>query len=199
MNVTESTAWSKTGLLMMSESPHSPKDPEIDAAAAPEIPEGRHDLRVLKAIRRIIRAADLFSKRLAGQHGITVPQLLCLSNVVRSDNMSIKDLAMKLYVSPSTVVGIVDRLEARNLVERHRSKPDKRLVKVVATEDGRMLVKRSPSALHEDLVAGFRELSEGEQKNIADVIEQLVSVMEIEQVDAAPMLETKSDLNMPLS
>lgn len=113
--------------------------------------------------------------------------------------MSIKVLATEIHLSPSTVFGIIDRLETRHLVERHRSKPDKRLVKVIPTEDGRKLVKRSPSALHEDLVAGFRELSGGDQERIADAIEQLVSVMEIEQVDAAPILETKPDLDMPLS
>ena len=90
-------------------------------------------------------------------------------------------------------------METRHLVERHRSKPDKRLVKVIPTEDGKKLVERSPSALHEDLVAGFRELSGGDQERIADAIEQLVSVMEIEQVDAAPILETKPDLDTPLS
>ncbi|MFT4639930.1 MAG: DNA-binding MarR family transcriptional regulator [Verrucomicrobiales bacterium] len=173
--------------------------PEIASPAAPEVPDSRHDLRVLIAIRRIIRAADLFSRRLAGQHGITVPQLLCLSHVVSSGGMSIKDLAMEIFVSPSTVVGIIDRLEARNLVERHRSKPDMRLVKVVPTDEGKNLVERSPSALHEDLVAGLRQLPKGDQQHIAEAIEQLVSVMEIQHIDAAPILETKSDLDTPLS
>ncbi len=185
-------------LKQMSEPSRKENKPEPDTLGVPEIPDSRHDLRVLTAIRRIIRAGDLFSKRLAGQHGITVPQLLCLSQVVGSGGMSIKELAAKVYLSPSTVVGIIDRLETRNMVERHRSKPDKRLVKVIATEEGKNLIDRSPPALHEDLVAGFRDLSGDDQKRIADAIEQLVSVMEIEQVDAAPILETKPDLDRPV-
>ncbi len=183
-------------LPTMNERSHRSVD---ETADSPDIPQNRHDLRVLSGIRRIIRAADLFSRRLAAQHGITVPQLLCLNHVVHSGGVSIKALAAEIYLSPSTIVGIIDRLETRGLVERHRSKPDKRLVKVVPTEDGRRLVETSPSALHEDLVAGLRELSSTDQQRIADAVEQLVTVMEIEQVEAAPILETKPELDQPLA
>lgn len=169
-------------------------DPDIT-----KIPESRHDLRVLSAIRRIIRAADLFSRRLAAQEGITVPQLLCLTKVTETGGITIKDLAAEIFLSPSTVVGIVDRLETRRLVERIREKPDKRLVRVVPTEEAKQLVAQSPSPLHENLVAGFRDLPDADQTRIADALEELVSLMEIDQVDAAPILETKPDLDQPLT
>jgi len=169
------------------------------SAESPEIPNSRHDLRVLSSIRRIIRATDLFSRRLAAEHGITVPQLLCLTKVVESEGITIKELARDIFLSPSTIVGIVDRLETRNLVERHRSAPDKRLVRVVPTEQGELIVKRSPAPLHENLIAGFRDISVGDQSRIADALEELVGLMEIEQVDAAPILETESELDRPVS
>ena len=173
--------------------------PQPPTADAPEIPESRHDLRVLTSIRRIIRAADLFSRRLAAEYGITVPQLLCLTKVVESGGITIKELANDIFLSPSTVVGIIDRLETRNLVERHRSAPDKRLVRVEPTSEAELIVKRSPSPLHENLIAGFGELSSDDQTRIADALEELVALMEIEQVSAAPILETEPDLDRPVS
>lgn len=181
----------------MSQAPLAQGDQDLPGA--PQIPEGRHELRVLSAIRRIIRAADLFSRRLANEHGITVPQLLCLNQVVESGGLSIKDLAQRIFLSPSTIVGIIDRLETRQLVERRRSKPDKRLVTVLPTRAGRELVENSPSALHEDLIAGFVELPNDQQASIADTVEQLVAIMEIEKVEAAPILETKENLDRSLS
>ncbi len=170
-----------------------------DQHHVPEIPENRHDLRVLSSIRRIMRAADLFSRRLAVQEGVTVPQLLCLTKITETGGITIKDLAAEVFLSPSTVVGIIDRLENRQLVERIREKPDKRLVRVVPTEEAWRLVAQSPTPLHENLVAGFSDLPEGDQSRIADAIEELVSLLEIEKIDAAPILETKQHLDEPVA
>ena len=162
----------------------------LAGAATPPIPADRYDLRVLRAIRRIIRAADLYSRKLAGQHGVTVPQLLCLAQVVEKNGVTVKEIAEEIYVSPSTVVGILDRLEKRGWVVRKRSELDKRVVHVFATEEGNALVSKSPSPLHEELVVGIREIPIAEQEEIAEAIEKLVSILEIQRVDASPILET---------
>ncbi|MDP0489965.1 MAG: MarR family winged helix-turn-helix transcriptional regulator [Verrucomicrobiota bacterium JB023] len=165
--------------------------------AAPIIPADRPDLRVISGIRRIMRAVDLFSRRLAGEQGVTAPQLLCLNRVVERGGLSIKELAAEVYLSPSTVVGIVNRLESRLLVKRERLGPDKRVVRVVATEVGEEMLDNSPSALHEELLQGFGALAKEEQLELAEAVEKLVSLMEIEQVEAAPILENKADLLRP--
>jgi len=159
-----------------------------------DIPADRYELRVLSAVRRIIRATDLHSKRLAARHGITVPQLVCLTKVVDSDGITVKDLAEEIYLSASTVVGILDRLEARGLLIRERSKADKRMVHIRATRSGRELVATSPSPLHEELANGLRAIPDTDQLEIAQSLEKLVELLELEQVDAAPILETDPDL-----
>lgn len=167
----------------------------IEGATTPPIPSDRYDLRVLRAIRRIIRSADLHSRKLASQHGVTVPQLLCLTQVVGNNGVTVKEIAEEIYVSPSTVVGILDRLERQGWVKRKRSLTDKRVVHVFATEEGTSLVSNSPSPLHEELVVGIREIPESEQAEIAESMEKLVSILEIQRVDASPILETGVELD----
>ena len=60
-------------------------------------------------------------------------------------------------------------------------------------------MQSSPSPLHENLIAGFGELQDEDQTRIANALEQLVSIMEIDQVDAAPILETTQELDRPLA
>ncbi len=163
---------------------------ETEIVTQPVVPDDRYDLRVLRAIRRIIRAADLHSRRLAGQHGVTVPQLLCLTKVVESDGITVKEIAEEIFLSASTVVGILDRLEERGWVERERSRTDKRLVHVRPTPPGEALVSQSPSPLHEELVSGLKSLPSGQQQAIAEAVERLVEVLELERVDASPILDT---------
>jgi hypothetical protein len=46
-------------------------------------PKGDHyDRRILNAIRQMIRAADIDSRKLAAEHEITAPQLLSLMAIV---------------------------------------------------------------------------------------------------------------------
>lgn len=111
--------------------------------------EDRSDagLRILHSIRRITRAADLYSKKLVVDFGITAPQLLVLDEIVAKGAMMVRSVAAEIHLSSSTLVGIVDRLEAKGLARRERALSDRRKVMVVPTEAGRSLAAESPSAL----------------------------------------------------
>ena len=148
----------------------------------------QYDLRILQAFRRIIRAVDLDSKRLAGEHDITGPQLVCLRSLVDLGPVSSSQLAQAVHLSLSTVVGILDRLEKKGLVLRSRDATDRRVVHAVATAAGAELLERAPSPLHQKLGAGLRALPELEQTNIALVLERVLELIEAQELDAAPML-----------
>lgn len=162
--------------------------------AIPEVDEGRtgvrYDLRVLRAIRRIIRCVDLYSKQLESQSDITAPQLVCLLAVVNGGPMTATALAKEVHLSPSTVVGILDRLEEKGLVTRSRGVQDRRIVRVSATERGAALAAQAPSPLQERLAQGLNRLPELEQAAIALALERVVQLMEAQHIDSAPILET---------
>ncbi len=163
----------------------------------PSIPAERYDLRVLSAIRQIIREVDTYSKRLASEYGITVPQLVCLAKIDERGPLALKDLAEQAFLSSSTVVGIVDRLERQELVQRERSVRDRRLVRVYLTEKGKELLANSPSPLHEALAAALERLPDPEKATIALSLEKVVTLMGPGSGKAAPILEAGSDLEAP--
>jgi DNA-binding MarR family transcriptional regulator len=59
--------------------------------------------------------------------------------LVQNPGMSQQDLALRLGVAPSTLVPLMDRLEARGLVQRRRSTADRRNYELRLTEEGRGL------------------------------------------------------------
>lgn len=146
--------------------------------------------RTLRAIRRIIRSVDIYSYKLASESGITVPQLSCLLRVVDSGPLPLKKLAEEVDLSASTVVGIVDRLEKKGLVRRKRSTQDRRQVLICSTEEGAIVASESPSPMQDRLAAALDSLPELERAAIALSLERIVDLMEIRQVDAAPILDT---------
>lgn len=172
----------------------------IDLPAAqqiPSIPPERYDLRVLASIRRIIRAVDTYSKRLATEYGITVPQLVCMLKLDEVGPLSQKELAGQAFMSPSTVVGIVDRLEKQGLLRRERSNRDRRLVAVTLTNKGRELLQRAPSPLQEALAKSLEKLPEERKLTLATSLETIVELMQVEMDKAAPILAASSDLEPP--
>ncbi len=155
----------------------------LDLAITPnelqrEVPGERYDLRILQAIRRIIHAVDTYSHRMAVRHGITSPQLICLLKILEAGELSLKALAREVYLSPSTIVGIVDRLETKGLVRRERSAKDRRLVQIKATEAGERLGKDAPSPLQDALARAMNELPAEEKAALASAFEHVVDLME---------------------
>ena len=156
------------------------------------IPKESYELRILQSLRRIIRAIDLRSHKLAHLHDITGPQLGCLLAVKESGPLTSGNVAKKVYLSPSTVVGIIDRLEKKELVVRNRDMKDRRQVYVSITLKGEKLIADTPSLLQDTLAKALVELPELEQVSITMALEKLTELMEARHIEASPILETGS-------
>lgn len=160
-----------------------------------EVPKTCYDLRILKSLRRIVRAVDLHSRKLSMQYNITGPQLACLLAINDQEPLTASALAKQVYLSPSTIVGILDRLEQKVLVVRERSRLDRRVVNIEITADGRRLANSAPSPLQEKRSKSLQEIPEIEQVSITEALEKIVALMEADHLDAAPVLETAPSSN----
>lgn len=153
------------------------------------VQRNRFDLHILRSLRRIIRAVDLYSGKLKSRHKITGPQLICLLAIVENGPLTATSLARLVHLSSSTVVGILDRLEKKELIRRTRDEKDRRQVNVAATESGVRLANHAPSPLQDGLARALSKLSELEQATIALSLRRIVDLMEVDDFDAAPILE----------
>ncbi len=135
------------------------------------------EVRILQSLRQIVRAIEVHSRRLEHDFQITGPQMGCLLVIQETGPIAVTHLAAKVFLSPGTVVGIVDRLEEKSLVQRVRSTKDRRLVEVGITEEGRATIERTPHPLQGALGAALREISDRDQVDIAVALEKLVISM----------------------
>lgn len=153
-------------------------------AAAP------YDHRVLRALRQVIRAVDLHSRQLLGQHKITGPQLITLLTVEKHGPVTASAIASHIHLGPSTVIGILDRLETKGLIRRDRDLKDRRLVRISLTEQGKVLANNAPSPLQDSLAEAIGKLPETELVMIVESLERIVGLMQMDKIVAAPILET---------
>lgn len=145
---------------------------------------------ILDAIRQIIRAADLDSRQLAAKHQITAPQLVSLMAIVEKEPTTAADVSRRVHLGASTMVGVLDRLEAKGLITRERGSEDRRQIWVRATEAGRTLVAHTPFPLQFSLERAFGKMTQEERQQTAAAMERLVQLMAVPpEADASPMLE----------
>lgn len=102
---------------------------------------------VLKALRKISRAVDLHSRQIDRQVGLTLPQLVVLGCARDLGEVTSRAISEEAELSPATVVGILDKLEAKGLVERYRSRIDRRIVHTRLTEKGAATLAAAPPPL----------------------------------------------------
>jgi DNA-binding MarR family transcriptional regulator len=113
---------------------------------------------------------------------------VCLSAIVSQEQMTLVDLSIQVHLSPSTLVGIVDRLESAGLVSRLRSTADRRRVLITATTSGVESVRKAPSPLQTRLVAELAKLSVAEQATLAQSLSKIAGLMEAHEIRVAPLL-----------
>lgn len=156
-----------------------------------------YELLVLKSLRRIIRALDLYSRKLKSVYGLTVPQLVCLSAIAKEGPMSSIELSQQAQLSPSTIVGILDRLQKMGLITRERSVTDRRLVMLTTTDRGKEVVAGAPSPLQDSLTRGLQDLPPSEQEAIARSLGRVVELLQAQDITVAPILTLeKADYSM---
>lgn len=142
-----------------------------------------YDFRILQSLRRITRSVECYSKRLSSHYKITGPQLVCLLTIAEKAPITASKIAKEIHLSPSTVVGVLDRLEDKDLIERRRDQEDRRRVYISLTTKGKKAAHQAPAPLQSKLADSLLALSELEQSAIALALERVVGLMETQQAE----------------
>ena len=163
-----------------------------------EAPDELHEIygiRILKSIRRIIRAVDIYSRKLNNDFNITTPQMICLYSLEKEGQLTQSQLAKKVNMGMSTINGVIDRLEKKSLIVKQRDTHDRRKVFIDVTEAGKAITKSAPSLLQDRLSHSLKKLPELEQAAMALSLEKIVQLMEVEHLEASPNLVPNNYIN----
>ncbi len=151
-----------------------------------------HD-KVLVALRQIIRAIDLHSKKLERESGMTGPQLLVMQSIAQAEPVTAGEIAREVNLSQATVTSILDRLERKAYLRRERSKQDKRKVFLYLTEAGGQVLEKAPTLMQENFIRSFSHLEDWEQNLILSSLQRVAEMMQAGKLEAAPLLDSSDE------
>lgn len=143
----------------------------------------------LIAIRRILRATELYGRELARAAGLTAVQIRVLQIVAENGFATPKDISRRMGVSQATMTALIDRLAGKGMVERQRSAADKRQTNVVMTEAGAKAVRDAPDPLQQRYVKQFEAMADWEQAMVVAALERVAAMLDASGIDASPVLD----------
>jgi MarR family transcriptional regulator, organic hydroperoxide resistance regulator len=135
--------------------------------------------RSLRDIRAIMRR-PLEAEFSRGQ--LTGPQHSVMQAVFQSDGISLKELCSRVGLAHSTVSGIVDRLQARGMLERKAGDDDRRLTIIGVTPAVRdFLANQAPRLAVLPLANALSRATSAEQVLILRGLKALQRILEAAQ------------------
>ena len=151
---------------------------------------------ILIKIRKIVRSIDIESKKIQKEYGVSIPQVLCLNFLHESSNYQSTqgDIRKFLSLNSSTVSGIINRLEIKGYLARLPKTSDKRIVNIALTLAGNKILSTIPSLLHEQLSEKLQKLDQAKLKSVEESLNTLITLLDIEQVEASPLITSEIDL-----
>jgi len=139
--------------------------------------------RLLLALRNFSRTWAIHSKYILKRFNVTSGQLMCLRVLDAHSGLSVGAIARQTLISPATITGIIDRLEAKDLVKRCRATRDRRVINIEITDKGRALVEAAPVPIQSLLKAKLKNMPLEELKAATDTVEKLQKFIETEEVE----------------
>jgi len=129
---------------------------------------------------RTLKALDDYSKRVQSRYGVSGPQLGTLWEVHQNHGLTVSQGARRMYLHPSTVSGIADRLEAKGLMRRVRDGRDHRVVHLEMTDEGIALLKNAPRPIRHQIVRALERLPESQLRAFVKGMSALAEAIEDE-------------------
>jgi DNA-binding MarR family transcriptional regulator len=105
---------------------------------------------------------------------ITPPQFNALQFLIQDGEMTVSELSSKLYLAPSTITDLIDRMEKNKLVTRVRDTQDRRTVKIKVEDKGDVLINEVIIRRCEYLNALLQDMPEDDKEQFIKYLEVLV-------------------------
>jgi DNA-binding MarR family transcriptional regulator len=153
---------------------------------ANEIPtKNNKDLvrEIVWLIRKLMQGSYLYNKELNKKYQVSAPQLSSLLALYENGPLPPSQIAKYIMVNSSTVTGIIDRLEQKELVERSRISLDRRVITVTLTERGQELAKNAPPPIQEKIVDGLQKLPPDEIEQIVQALTKLTYMLDVQDLE----------------
>ncbi|MBN8487645.1 MAG: MarR family transcriptional regulator [Burkholderiales bacterium] len=134
---------------------------------------GLHDIVGYQLAQASVVTNEIFRRCVAQPEGMGKVEFTILALVQANPDVSARQLAQALAVTPPNIAMWLDKLEQRTWIQRTRSARDARVQHVTLTPEGEATVSRCVQALHVAEHETMTTLSTAEQAMLVELLHKL--------------------------
>ncbi|MGI6037510.1 MAG: MarR family winged helix-turn-helix transcriptional regulator [Limnochordia bacterium] len=112
--------------------------------------------------------------------GMTLPQVIVLRVINRLDRPTFGLIAQEVHLAPSTLSGIIKRLERESLLGRHPDPKDLRVQRITVSPKGQALIDGAEELYQSYIKEKFRLLTAGELAQLEELLKKLYDLLLME-------------------
>lgn len=142
-----------------------------------------HTKQIICSIRRLIQAATLYSKELNKKYQVSAAQLNCILTLNEHGPLPPSTIARHMMVKSSTITGVVDRLENKGFAERLRNSPDRRVITIQLTKNGKKLAEHAPPPIQQKLIDGLKQTPRTKVEQIVRSLNILTDMLDLKDFE----------------
>ncbi|WP_340007170.1 MarR family transcriptional regulator [Paenibacillus sp. FSL K6-0276] len=92
--------------------------------------------KVMESMANVQQKSQFFIDMITKQETLTHNQILLLFQLRLTGSLNITDISERFVITPGAASSMCDKMEKAGLIERVRTKEDRRVVNIVLTEQG---------------------------------------------------------------
>ena len=144
---------------------------------------------IVESIRKLVHAVAINSQEMRKHYGITGRQCNILRSLYINGPTSSADLSRRLYVTPSNITGIIDRLEKKGFVSRVKKEGDRRIALITLTESGAELSRSIPDSIENKMISELADLDTEHVKFLAMAMKQILKTIYRKDIAIPPSVD----------
>jgi DNA-binding MarR family transcriptional regulator len=146
---------------------------------------------VVQTLRRLFRGLHEYSKAIQKTAGLSGPQVWALTLLEENPGCSARELAARMFVHPSTVTGVVERLVRKGAVSRVVDQRDRRSVRLYVRAAGKRVLKKSPPPIQVGLTKALAHMSARRLSELRRSLLELARETETNRI-SAPLFDVEA-------
>jgi DNA-binding MarR family transcriptional regulator len=141
-------------------------------------------LAFMEGLWAVVHRMERLSKQMGAAVGVTGPQRLVLRLIGLFPGISAGDLAATLHLHPSTLTGVLKRLEEQQLLTRTIDAADRRRTILALTRRGRRLSDNAARTVEGAVAAALEESPRAQRVATRRFLERLAACLDHQLTDA---------------
>ncbi|NVB81316.1 MAG: MarR family transcriptional regulator [Kofleriaceae bacterium] len=150
-------------------------------AASEKLQPSGETLQFMQRMWDFVHALDVRSKRMMQTIGVTGPQRLVIRIVGQRPGQTASEIASILGKHPSTLTGVLARLEERDLIAREIDPADRRRSRFKLTTGGKKIDRQNRGTVEAATRRALGRVSAADVQKTLDLVAVLVE--ELERID----------------